>query len=712
MAKRMREPQKAAKDATARRRCRGVGVALKAAIALGRRTAGRFGGGRALRQALAQGETTLRELRESEARFRDVAEVAAELFWETDTNHRLVSITGDRRGLLDCDGMPLDPPLGRTRWEIAGVDPETDASWRAHKTDLDARCSFRQFRYSCRAAHGAQFHFAVSGKPIFDEAGRFAGYRGTSSIENEIIAAQARARRAETLLRDAVSSISEGFVIFDEDDRLFLCNEAYLSLYPLSASAMVPGARFEEILRGGLNTGRYPDAKGQEEEWLAERIRLHREPGPPRERLLSDGRWVLITERRMPNGGTAGLRIDITALKKIQASLHESQAQLNEAQRVSNTGSAVRDFSTGTIVWSDQLYRIFGIAREAGLPNFETIRSLIHPEDRERATSAIKAAVSGKDSPSLEYRIVRPDGTVRWVRREAKISLADDGSPLLLTSTYQDVTEQRLAERREAELETQLRHSQRLEALGTLAGGIAHDLNNTLVPILALSKLALRLLPPDSPVRNDMATVVAASGRARDLVRQILAFSRKQELDKREIDLRAVLGEALAMLRASLPATMRLVERLDAVPPIFGDAGQLQQVLVNLVTNAAHAIGGRPGTVTVTLAPLAAAPGAARPLLRLAVADTGCGIEAAHLERIFEPFFTTKSVNEGTGLGLALVHGIVTGHDGKIEVRSRPGEGSEFVILLPAAERLGAAPPAERAEPQDSAKAGRGSEAA
>src|SRR5690348_8472121 len=187
MAKRMREPQRASEDAMPRRRRRGMGAALMAAIALGRRAVGRSGD-RALRQALAQGDAALRE---SEARFRDVAEVAAELFWETDTNHRFVSIAGNRRGLAH-----LDPPLGKTRWEIAAADPEGDANWREHKADLDARRPFRQFRYSSRTADGAQFHFAVNGKPVFDEAGGFAGYRGTSSIENEIIAAQARARRA------------------------------------------------------------------------------------------------------------------------------------------------------------------------------------------------------------------------------------------------------------------------------------------------------------------------------------------------------------------------------------------------------------------------------------------------------------------------------------------------------------------------------------
>ena len=663
-------------------------MGIAAAIMLGRRAIAQSREQRALRRAVAQSEAALRELRQSEARFRDVAEVAAELIWETDEHHRFVAVTGHRESLIDRDGTQLDVPLGKTRWELAGADPVTDPLWREYKAMLDAHRPFRQFRYSCLKPSGQRFHFAVSGKPVFDETGRFTGYRGTATLENEIVAAQARARRAETLLRDAVGSISEGFVIYDEDDRLFLCNDAYLRLYPGSAAAMVPGTRFEAILRAGLNTGQYPEAKGREEEWLAERIERHREPGAPRERLLPDGRWVLITQRRMPNGGTAGLRIDITALKKIQVSLRESQAQLNEAQRVSNTGSVVRDFRSGEIVWSDQLFRIFGLSPENGAPDLKTVVSRVHPEDRKRVTSAITAALAGDDSPSLQYRIVRPDGAVRWVRREAKISFADDGSPLLLTSTYQDVTEQRLAEQREAELENQLRHSQRLEALGTLAGGIAHDLNNTLVPILALSKLALRLLPPDTPVRKDMSTIVAASERARGLVRQILAFSRKQELDKREIDLRAVLGEALAMLRASLPATLRLVERLDAVPPIFGDAGQLEQVLVNLVTNAGHAIGERPGTVTVALGSAAATTDAARPMLRLCVADTGCGIDPAHLDRIFEPFFTTKPVNEGTGLGLAVVHGIVAAHDGTIEVHSQPGKGSEFVILLPAVERL------------------------
>jgi len=222
-----------------------------------------------------------------------------------------------------------------------------------------------------------------------------------------------------------------------------------------------------------------------------------------------------------------------------------------------------------------------------------------------------------------------------------------------------------------------------------LAGGVAHDLNNTLVPILALSKLALDELPESSAVRGDIETIVRASERARDLVKQILAFSRKQDLVKQLVDLTQVTREALQMLRATLPASIDIVEHIGEVPPVFADAGELHQVVVNLITNAAQAIGGEVGRITVTVwstserqsAPETRAVGV---VVFLSIADTGCGMDRATLDRVFEPFFTTKGVGSGTGLGLSVVHGIIISHSGTIAVRSKPGEGSEFTLSLPA----------------------------
>lgn len=639
-----------------------------------------------LQRVVAQAEGIRRKLEQSEARFRDIAEVAADIIWETDRDHRFTIFMNDGpNGAKLMEGRNADT-YGRTRWEFAGADPKSDEIWLRHKEELDARRPFRNFHYSRITLQGTTQYFCVSGKPIFDESGIFCGYRGTATDETAMILAQQRAQRADALLLDAVNSISEGFVIYDEEDRLVLCNEAYRNLYPESAPWLIPSARFEDILRHGLANGQYPAAREHEEEWLAERVRKHRQLSEEHEQPLSDGRWVLVSERRMSNGGTAGLRIDITGLKAIQTSLRESQALLNQAQRISNTGSAVRDFGTTNPIWSDQMYTIFGVTRDNFSPTTQGFLNLVHPEDRALAAASIEASRNGIKTPPLQYRIVRPDGTLRWVHREVEIIFDSDGTPIGQASTFKDITEQRDAERRQAALEIQLQHSQRLEGLGTLAGGIAHDLNNTLVPILALSKLALQILPADTPIRDDLSMIVTASQRARDLVRQILAFSRKQDLVKQKIELREITQEALQILRAGLPSTIRLNENFVAVPSILGDPGQLQQVIVNLVANAAHAIGERPGTIDISLSPLPATAPSMASKVRLTVRDTGCGIDEAHLARIFEPFFTTKPVSEGTGLGLSVVHGIVTGHGGTIDVRSKPGNGTEFTIVLPITE--------------------------
>jgi signal transduction histidine kinase len=243
---------------------------------------------------------------------------------------------------------------------------------------------------------------------------------------------------------------------------------------------------------------------------------------------------------------------------------------------------------------------------------------------------------------------------------------------------WTDITAIKRADEKHRRLEEQLHHAQRLESLGTLAGGVAHELNNTLVPVVALSKVVLRHLPESSRDRANLQTIVQASDRARDLVKQILAFSRKQELRRETFDPAVIAAEALSMLRASMPASIRLEQAFAAAALLQGDPGQLHQVIVNLVTNAMHAIGAAQGTITVSLE---TEPDGAH--VRLSVSDTGCGMDEATRARIFEPFFTTKVVGQGTGLGLAVVHGIVTSHGGRIEVESAPGKGTRVSLLFP-----------------------------
>ena len=231
---------------------------------------------------------------------------------------------------------------------------------------------------------------------------------------------------------------------------------------------------------------------------------------------------------------------------------------------------------------------------------------------------------------------------------------------------------------------TERQHSQKLEALGTLAGGIAHDLNNTLVPVLTLAKLTARHLPEGGRERTNLETIHTAGMRARDLVKQILAFARREQVEKQPVDLAALTREALRLLRASIPATIRIVEDIDDVPPVLGDPGQLHQVIVNIATNGAQAIDGRIGQLSVSLKESRRRDTAAnQKFVSLSIQDTGIGMDAHTMSRIFDPFFTTKPVGEGTGLGLSVVHGIVTDHNGLIEVESHPGEGTRFQIYLP-----------------------------
>ncbi len=313
-------------------------------------------------------------------------------------------------------------------------------------------------------------------------------------------------------------------------------------------------------------------------------------------------------------------------------------------------------------------------------------------------TAIVQAWIEGHSS-GLQYELDLPGG-----RRSFELSVAPKPTPQGGAGRFivlaRDVTERRQAEAERRGLERQLREAQKMESIGTLAGGIAHDFNNILAGILGNVALAQGDVPETHPVRASLEQINKAALRARILVQQILAFSRRDPRPRVVQALRPVVDETLALLRATLPASVRLDTVLAADNLLVdGDATQLQQVLMNLCTNAWHALPDGRGLIEVGVEALAGAPPGAvalrdmapGPLLRLWVRDTGCGMDAATCERIFDPFFTTKPVGQGTGLGLSVVHGIVSSHRGVIAVDSAPGRGSTFHVYLPRAEGLPAA---------------------
>jgi PAS domain S-box-containing protein len=248
----------------------------------------------------------------------------------------------------------------------------------------------------------------------------------------------------------------------------------------------------------------------------------------------------------------------------------------------------------------------------------------------------------------------------------------------------------------EVTLQSQLRQAQKMEAIGTLAGGIAHDFNNILSAIMGYTELSMMDTAPDSRIRTNLKEIYQASTRAREMVKQILTFSRQSEQERRPIQVTPIIKEALKMLRASLPTTIDIRQNIDReIGIIEADATQIQQLLMNLCTNAAHAMRETGGVLEVRLTNVVSEPALTEqmpdlkigPYLKLSVTDTGHGIQPGDKERIFDPYFTTKEKGEGTGLGLAVVQGIVKSHEGGIMVESTIGKGSAFHVYLPRIEK-------------------------
>ena len=302
--------------------------------------------------------------------------------------------------------------------------------------------------------------------------------------------------------------------------------------------------------------------------------------------------------------------------------------------------------------------------------------------DRE---GAISRALQGKSTLNLEMilRTGGPGGDLRVLVSGQPIR-NPDGSVAGAVAVFHDITAMRSAE-------IQLRHALKMEAIGTLAGGVAHELNNLLQPIILMTELVVAELPNESRHRGQLDRVIDAGAKAAEIVQRILAFGRTDEVAQIPLDMAVVAREAITFIRTILPSSITFHVHMDEkVGVVRGDKTQLTQVLINLATNARDAIGANVGSVWFSLTSTdieASTLGTLKPgrYALLVVRDTGVGMDPATVERIFEPFFTTKSVGKGTGLGLSVTHGIVTGHGGLIQVDSAPGRGATFSVYLPLA---------------------------
>jgi PAS domain S-box-containing protein len=403
----------------------------------------------------------------------------------------------------------------------------------------------------------------------------------------------------------------------------------------------------------------------------------------------------------------AGITVvrDVSELMSAQKHLAESQAALKQSEERyalafegAYDGLWDWDLRTDQIYWSGRCMEMLGHASDIAdrTHNSDWWLSLVHPDDAAPTLKALQDCLSG-NTPSfaVEYRLRRADGTYCWVSDRGAVIRDANGHPYRAAGSLTDITARKLAEQRRRVLEGQLQQAQKIEALGTLAGGIAHDINNTLIPIIGTVDLMLLDAPQDSELSQGLQDVMNAAVRVKELVRQILAFSRHEGSERSVTDMGSELAATLRMLRSMVPATISL--DLYARGEQFTcnvNKTQLHQIVMNLISNAVGAIGPNRGSIRVTLERIDVDDGTAIPgqdvdpgaFCRISVVDTGPGIPAAVRSRLFDPFFTTKPVGEGTGLGLSVVQGIVRDHGGFILVDNEPGEGARFDVHLPLAD--------------------------
>jgi two-component system cell cycle sensor histidine kinase/response regulator CckA len=428
---------------------------------------------------------------------------------------------------------------------------------------------------------------------------------------------------------------------------------------------------------------------------LAEEKRLHKTGSAffAEYRMVSkDGRVIWFRDESMiirPEGANTpvlyGILFDISERKATESALRESEERLRLALEAAHLGMWEWDPDSDALFWDDRHCALFGLKPKEAPATASKFIELVYPEDREWVLHAVREALRHDEAYGAEYRVRWPDGKEHWLASAGRVQRNADSKAFRMRGITYDVTDRR-------GLEEHLRRAQKMEAIGQLAGGVAHDFNNLLMVIRGHVELLLNRPGIDANAVRNAEAIQKASDRAAGITQQLLAFSRKQVLQARVIEMRTVVKDIANLLRRLLGPMVQFRLELPQEPLwVRADESQLEQVVLNLAINARDAMP-QGGTVTAILDRVTADSHVVRrrpgmpelAYIRLRVIDTGTGMDAATQARIFEPFFTTKEFGKGTGLGLATVYGVVKQSDGWIWVDSTLGSGTTFEIFLPA----------------------------
>jgi len=634
-------------------------------------------------------------LRVSEERYALAMEAAQDGHWDwiVGTGEYYVSPRD-----LQLYGLPADTTFASRADFLARLPlvPEDRDAWLRAVADLFAGTGSRLSMELRANVIGETRWIQFSGVCRRDASGKPVRWSGTSRDVTDRKRAEEALRLSEHRYALAMEATGDGHW-----DWNIPVDKVYVSPLLLDMCGLPADITFATRSEWVDRFPFYPGERARYEQAVTEHFAGKTDRLDEEVRIVPRGetRWIHMTGRCSRDAvgkpiRWAGAVTDITARKRVDEELRARQEMLDLAQKAARAVAFEWWIGAGEGEnrWSSDLEAMYGIAPGSYDGTYESWKALVYPEDWPKVRAAIRAAQESGDVDA-EYRVLHKGGTIRWLQAKGRMFFDPEGKPTRVVGFMLDVTDRHLAEEELLRMEHQLRQAQRLEAMGTLAGGIAHDFNNLLGAILGYGEMALRDAPAGSRLRRDLDSIMIAGERGRALVDRILAFSRSGVGERVAVHVEDVVRETLGLFAARSPPGIAIEDRLRAGrATVMGDATQIHQVLMNLVTNAVQAMPSG-GTLRVSLdrakadLPRVATTGtfAAKDYLVLEVADTGSGIPPEIVERIFDPFFTTKEVGVGSGLGLSLVHGIVMGLGGAIDVATKVGKGSVFTVYLPRA---------------------------
>ena len=615
-------------------------------------------------------------LRESEERFKDISYSMADWIWEVDRDGKYTFTSASVKEILGYDPEEL---IGKTPFELMPED-EKKRIGEAFKIIACEKKPIVDLENWNLTKDGKRVCLLTNGVPILNDKGGLCGYRGVDKDITEKKKARDALKESEEKYRTLVESSTDAILMMDKERHIASCNQAFCNLF---------GYRKDEVVGKSIRIIHTSDhAFDSFGETAYPIINEHGYFRTEWEFMRKNGTVVPVETVTSPVRSADGTIEGYIAM--IRNFTERKQA---EEERIL-LATAIEQAAESVVI-TDKDGNIQYVN-----PSFETITGYSHQEAIDKNPRILKSDKHTKEFYKDMWNTItsgrvwsghlinkRKDGT--FYEEEATISPVKNksGEVINFVAVKRDMTE-------EIKLEGKLRQAQKMEAIGTLAGGIAHDFNNILSAIIGYTELAEYGMSEGSKTRKNLREVLNAGRRARDLVKQILAFSRQGEQERKPLQMSHIIKEALKLLRASLPTTIeirRFIEPDTAI--IEADPTQIHQLMMNLCTNAAHAMNNNGGVLEVGIRNVEVGnddrgseypkmpPG---PYVMLTVRDTGHGMSVEVLDRIFDPYFTTKEKGEGTGLGLAVVHGIVKSYGGAITVYSEVGKGSTFNIYFPA----------------------------